>query len=77
MEGTRQKSVAVSLVGSSLPTKVGERVEGMLVVEELLVFSVAAFHLAVVTGYVRSVGGGCLQKMLFLPAQRRTGGNSF
>ena len=43
MEGTLKKSVAVSLMGSSLPAKVGERVEGMFVVEELLVFSVAAF----------------------------------
>ena len=54
MEGTHRKLVAVSLVGSELPTKVIERVERMLVVETFLVFSVAAFDLAVVAGRVRT-----------------------
>ena len=53
-EGTHRKLVAVSFVGSELPTKVVERVEGMLVVKAFLVFPVAAFHLAVMTGRVRA-----------------------
>ena len=53
MKGTHRKFVAVSLVGSELPTKVIERVEGMLVVEAFLVFPVTAFHLAVMAGCVR------------------------
>ncbi len=53
-EGTHRKFVAVSLVGSELPAKVIERIEGMLVVDAFLVFPVAAFHLAVVAGCVRT-----------------------
>ena len=52
-EGTHRKFVAVSLVGSELPTKVVERVEGMLIVKAFLVLPVAAFHLAVMAGRVR------------------------
>ena len=52
-EGTHRKFVAVSLVGSELPAKVVERVEGMLIVKAFLVLPVAAFHLAVVAGRVR------------------------
>ena len=48
------KAVAAILVGSELPTKIGERVEGMGVVETFLVFAVAAFHLAVVPWGVRA-----------------------
>ena len=48
MEGTHRKLVAVSLVGSELPTKVGEGVERVLVVEAFLVFPVAAFNFTVV-----------------------------
>ena len=54
MEGTHRKFVAISLVGSELPTKVVERKEGMLVVKAFLVFPVAAFHLAVVARCVRT-----------------------
>ena len=46
--------VTLPLVGSELPTKVVERVEGMLVVEAFLVFPVAAFDLAVMTRCVRA-----------------------
>ena len=53
MEGAHRKFVAVSLVGSELPTKVVERVEGMLAVETFLVFPVAAFDLAVMAGRIR------------------------
>ena len=49
----QRKSVTVSLVGSELPTKVGEGEEGMLVVKTLLVFAVAAFHLSVMPGRIR------------------------
>ena len=54
MEGTHRKLVAVSLVGSELPTKVSERIEGMFVVEAFLVFAVAAFDLAIMAGRVRA-----------------------
>ncbi len=54
MEGTHRKLVAVSLVGSELPAKVGEGIERMLVVEAFLVFAVTALHLSVVTGCVRA-----------------------
>lgn len=53
MERTHGKLVAASLVGSQLPTKVVEGVEGMLVIESLLVFTVAAFYLAVMTWRIR------------------------
>ena len=43
MERAHRKFVAVSLVGSELPTKVVERIEGMPVVKAFLVFPVAAF----------------------------------
>lgn len=54
MEGAHRKFVAVSLVGSELPAKVVEGIEGMVVVKAFLVFPVAAFHLAVVAGRVRT-----------------------
>ncbi len=54
MKGAHRKFVAVSLVGSELPTKVVERVEGVLIVETFLVFPMAAFHLAVVAWGVRT-----------------------
>ena len=41
-------------MGSELPSKVGERIEVVGVVESLLVFPVAAFDLAVVSGRVRA-----------------------
>ena len=47
MEGTHRKLVAFPLVGSELPTKVGEGVKRVFVIEAFLVFPVAAFHLAV------------------------------
>ena len=40
------------MVGSQLPTKVGERIAAMGIVEALLVFPVAAFYFAVVPGHV-------------------------
>ena len=48
MERPHRKLVADSLVGSELRSKVVERVERVLVVETFLVFTVAAFHFAVV-----------------------------
>ena len=45
--------VAATLVGSELPTKVGERKEGTGIVEALLILTVAAFHLAVMPWGVR------------------------
>ena len=54
MEGAHRQLVAVSLVGSELPTKVGEGVERVLAVEAFLVFTVAAFHLAIVAWCVRA-----------------------
>ena len=58
------------MVGSQLPTKVGERVEAMGIVEAFLVFPVAAFCFAVVSGRIRAdpfvpyaqVKGGLLEK---------------
>ena len=58
------------MVGSQLPTKVGERVEAMGIVEAPLVFPVAAFYFAVVSGCVGTdpfvpyaqVKGGLLEK---------------
>ena len=54
MEGTHRKFVAVSLVGSELPTKVIEEIEGVFVVKAFLVFAVTAFHLTVMTRSVRT-----------------------
>ena len=48
------EAVAAILVGSELPTKIDEREEGMGVVETLLILTVAAFHLAVVSWGIRS-----------------------
>ena len=53
MEWAHRKFVAVSLVGSELPTKVVEGIERVLVVKAFLVFAVAAFHLAIVTRRIR------------------------
>ena len=59
-------------MGSELPTKVGERVEAVCVVEPFLIFSVAALDLAVVAGRIRAnqfvtdvqVGGSGLEERL-------------
>ena len=40
------------MVGSFLPTKVGEGEEAVRVVEALLIFTMAAFHLSVVPGRI-------------------------
>jgi len=53
MKGSHGEIVAAILVDSEQPTKIGERVEGMGVIETLLVFAVAAFHLAVVPRGIR------------------------
>ena len=52
-EGSHGKIVASILVGSELPTKIVQRVEGVGIVETLLVFAMAAFHLAVMPWGVR------------------------
>ena len=57
-------------MGREFPTKVGERIEAMGIVEALLVFPVAAFYFAVVPGRVGAdqfvpyaqVKGGLLEK---------------
>ena len=54
MKRTHRTVVGATLVGSELPTKVGERVETVRVVEEFLVFSVAALDLAIVTRRIRT-----------------------
>lgn len=53
MKRSHREVVAVILVGSSLLTKIGVCKEGMDVVKTLLVFTVAALHLAVVHWCVR------------------------
>ena len=58
------------MVCSELHTKIGKREETMCVVESLLVFAVAAFYFAVVSGRIRTdpfvpyaqVKGGLLEK---------------
>lgn len=57
-------------MGREFPTKVGERIEAMGIVEAFLVFPVAAFYFAVVSGRIRTdpfvpyaqVKGGLLEK---------------
>ena len=57
-------------MGREFPTKVGERIEAMGIVEALLVFPVTAFYFAVVSGRIRAdqfvpyaqVEGGLLEK---------------
>ena len=51
-ERSHRAGVAATLVGSELPTKVGERVEAVVGVEAFLVFTVTAFDLAVMTGCI-------------------------
>ena len=51
-EGPHGDIVGAGLVGSELPAKVGEREEAVGIIEALLVFPVAAFDLAVVSGSV-------------------------
>ena len=52
MKRTHGTGVAPTLVGSFLPTKVGEGIETMRVVEALLVLSMTTFHLSVVPGRI-------------------------
>lgn len=47
MKGSHGKVVAAILVGSELPAKISERVEGMGIIETLLIFAVAALYLAI------------------------------
>ena len=54
MKGAHRKGVAFSLVNSKLFTKVSEGVEGAGIIEAFLVFSVASFDLAVVSGSIRA-----------------------
>ena len=51
MKRTHGTGVAQALGGSFLPTKVGEGIETVRVVETFLVFSMAAFHLSIVAGF--------------------------
>ena len=53
VERTRRTVVGTTLVGSELPTKVGERKERMAAIETFLVFAVTAFDLTVVSGSIR------------------------
>ena len=70
VERTRRTVVGTTLVGSELPTKVGERKERMAAIETFLVFAVAALNFPVMSG---SIGpnelvlnaqseGGCFKK---------------
>ena len=52
MEWTHGAGVAQALVGSFLPTKVGEGIETVCVVKALLVLTMATFHLSVVPGRI-------------------------
>ena len=52
MKRTHGTGVAPTWVGSSLPTKVGEGIETMRVVETLLVLTMTTFHLSIVTGSI-------------------------
>ena len=52
MKRTHGTGVAQALGGSFLPTKVGEGIETMRVVEALLVLTMAAFHLSIVAGRI-------------------------
>ena len=52
MKRTHGTGVAQALGGSFLPTKVGEGIETVRVVETFLVFSMAAFHLSIVAGRI-------------------------
>ena len=54
MERSHWKIVAVSLLGSELPSKIGEGKEGVGVVKTFLILPVAAFNLAVVTRSIRT-----------------------
>ena len=53
MKRSHREVVAVILVDSKLPTKIGEREKGMGIVEMLLILAMAAFYLAVVHWCVR------------------------
>lgn len=54
LKRTRRTVVGASLVGSELPGKVGEGVEAVRVIEELLIFTMAALDLAVVARRIRT-----------------------
>ena len=70
VERSRGAVVGSTLVGSELPTKVGERKERMAAVETFLVFAVASFDLAIVSGRIGAnelvlnaqSEGGCFKK---------------
>ena len=52
MKWTHGAGVAPTLVGRKLPTKVGEGIETVRIIETLLVLTMAAFHLSVVPGSI-------------------------
>ena len=52
MKGTHGTGVAQALVGSFLPTKVGEGIETVRIIETLLILTVTAFHLSIVAGSI-------------------------
>ena len=54
VERSHGEVVGAAVVDSELLGKVGQRKEGMAGIEALLVFPVAAFHLAVVTRRIRT-----------------------
>lgn len=68
MKRTHGTGVAQALGGSFLPTKVGEGIETVRVVETFLVFSMAAFHLSIVAGRIGAdepnsqLSGRCLKE---------------
>ena len=52
MKRTHGTGVAQALGGSFLPTKVGEGIETVRVVETLLVLTMTTFHLSIVAGRI-------------------------
>ena len=68
MKRTHGAGVAQALVGSFLPTKVGEGIETVRVIEALLVLTMAAFHLSIVAGRIGAdepnsqLSGRCLKE---------------
>ena len=53
VQGTHRNGVGLAEIGVKLQGEIPERIEGMAGIESLLILSVAAFNLAVVSGRIR------------------------
>ena len=68
MKRTHGTGVAQALGGSFLPTKVGEGIEMVRVIEALLILSMTALHLSIVAGRIGAdepnsqLSGRCLKE---------------